>query len=87
MLKIEVPAVLERVNAAEKDADFGGHGEFAYIGGNSRLKLSNEQFKALSNRVGEDMICVFGLSVKTVSLGKSWNASVFLPERLIEIKS
>ena len=87
MLSLDIPVTLNSVNAAGKDADFAGYAEFVFLGGQASVKLSDEQFKALSGRVGEDMVCVFGVTVKTVTLAKTWNASVFLPDRLIEIKS
>jgi len=86
MLSLDIPVTLNSVNAAGKDADFAGYAEFVFLGGQASVKLSDEQFKTLSGRVGEDMVCVFGLSTKLIPLYNR-AMTVFIPDQFKGIKS
>ncbi|MDD2802032.1 MAG: hypothetical protein PHE96_11290 [Methylococcales bacterium] len=84
MLTMDVPVTIESVRPAKDDGS--GYADFTFNGGNVNLRITADQGKQLSGKVGKDAVCTFRMKTISVIMYKR-SVSVFQPVDLVGIKA
>lgn len=89
MSKLELPVIVESVSKSTKEGSkFFGFAQFLLTGGVINVGITEEQYKELSDKEGEDLVCSFSVTPKLTSYKNSNSAETwFKPTKFLNIVS
>jgi hypothetical protein len=82
MLKMQIPVIVESVNAKKGDSSVY-YADLILQGGSINLQVTAEQKDSLP--IGSDLLCIFQMKVKTI-IEFNRPSCIFKPVKLLEVK-